>query len=140
MTEPRTWTIEMPAGMELLNANQRLHWAPKARITKALRDAAYILTKKAKIPALDMAYIIGEYQPPTSAKRDVADLYPSFKAAIDGVVDAGVLTDDDDSHLVGPDMRLGPRFARGRLVLHIAEWSQANRELLAKVARPEVAG
>lgn len=117
------WTVELPAGMELLNANQRLHWAAKARITKGLRDGAFILAKKAKIPALDMVCIVGEYQPPTNAKRDAANLYPSFKACIDGLVDAGVIVDDDDAHLTGPFMRTGTKTPGGRLVLRIYEWS-----------------
>lgn len=33
-------------------------------------------------------------------RADVAACYPSVKAAIDGIVDAGVLDDDDDTHLL----------------------------------------
>ncbi len=48
--------------------------------------------------------------------RDPANWYPSFKAPIDGLTDkkrkgqvlaVGVLSDDSDEHVVGPDMRLG---------------------------------
>jgi hypothetical protein len=45
----------------------------------------------------------------------------SAKAAVDGLVDAGVLTDDSDEYLTGPDMRPGPVEKSGRLVLHITE-------------------
>ncbi|MGW4469696.1 hypothetical protein ACWENQ_08485 [Nonomuraea sp. NPDC004354] len=117
---PRSWTIELPAGMELLNSNQRCHWRVRAERTKRIRSTAEILARGAKIPLLARAHIIGEFRPPDRRRRDVANLYPSFKAAIDGLVDAGVLEDDDDTHLVGPDMRLGP-VGLGQLVLHIHE-------------------
>jgi hypothetical protein len=41
----------------------------------------------------------------------------------DGLVDVGVLPDDDAAHLEGPDMRLGTVHPRGRLVLTITEVS-----------------
>jgi hypothetical protein len=39
----------------------------------------------------------------------------------DGLVDAGVLPDDDAAHLDGPDMRIGDVCHGGRLVLHLTE-------------------
>lgn len=107
--------------MGLLNANQRLHWRKKAPLTRALRQQACVLAKQAGIPTLGRAHILGEFRPPDRRRRDVANLYPSFKAAIDGLVDAGVLEDDDDTHLVGPDMRLGKVHLGGQLILHITE-------------------
>ena len=38
-------------------------------------------------------------------KRDVNNWQPTAKALVDGLVDAGVLEDDNDAHLVGPDLR-----------------------------------
>lgn len=118
---PRTWTIALPAGTRLLNANERLHWATKARITRQLRDTTCWLARQQKIPALLCARIIAEYRPVDRRRRDPANLYPAVKAAVDGLVDAGVLPDDDARHLVGPDMRLGEVIARGQLLLHITE-------------------
>lgn len=42
-------------------------------------------------------------EPLSSTRRwrpDVAACYPTVKAAIDGIVDAGVIPDDDDRHLL----------------------------------------
>ena len=121
--EPRTWTIEMPAGMDLLNANDRDgHWARRQRITTGLRQIAGWTARAQNIPPLQRAHILAVYEPPDRRKRDAGNLYPSFKACIDGIVtDAGVLPDDDSTHLDGPDMRIGEKFPRGRLVLHITE-------------------
>jgi crossover junction endodeoxyribonuclease RusA len=122
----RSWTVELPAGLTLLNANQRLHWRPKAERTRTIRAASYACVKGAKVPklkraAIVVAAIVVEYRPPDRRRRDVHNLYPSAKAAIDGLVDAGVLPDDSDRYLVGPDMRAGEVAPLERLVLHITE-------------------
>lgn len=117
----RTWTVALPVGFPLLNANQRQHWRTKAKITRNIRIAAMFCAKNVRVPALARAQIVAEYRPPNRRRRDVHNLYPSAKAAVDGLVDAGVLPDDSDAYLVGPDMRLGEVEPGGRLLLHITE-------------------
>lgn len=117
----RTWTVELPAGLTLLNANQRLHWSRKAELTRNIRAAAYVCTRHVKVPRLRRISVVAEYRPPDRRRRDVHNLYPSAKAAVDGLIDAGVLPDDSDRYLVGPDMRAGEVAPRGRLVLHVTE-------------------
>ena len=119
----RTWTVELPAGLTLLNANERLHWRPKNNRTQAIRAASFACVKAARVPKLKRASVVVEFRPPDRRRRDVHNLYPSAKAAIDGLVDAGVLPDDSDRYLVGPDMRTGAVAPLPRLVLHIAELS-----------------
>ncbi|MEU3162930.1 hypothetical protein [Streptosporangium sp. NPDC006930] len=120
-TTPRSWALHLTPGTKLLNANNRLHHAPRARITAALRAAGKQAAEDAQVPALGRAHVFGLYSPPDRRRRDVGNLYPSFKAIIDGCVDAGVLPDDDDTHLIGPDMRLGPVIPDGQLALLIVE-------------------
>ncbi|MGA5764507.1 hypothetical protein [Nonomuraea bangladeshensis] len=123
----RRWTLTLPAGLELLNTNQRPHWRVRAERTKKLREAAAWEARKAAVPRLGRAHILGEFRPPNRRRRDVANLYPSFKACVDGLVDALVLPDDDDTHLLGPDMRLGKLAAGAQLVLHITELPEVTR-------------
>lgn len=59
---------------------------------------------------------------PRRGRYDPGNLYPVGKAAVDGLVDSGILVDDDWKHLDGPDMRhggIGP--ARLVLVIEPAE-------------------
>lgn len=125
----RTWTIELPP-LELVTSNQRHHYMAKARLMKAIRDAALRLARAQNIPRVEHARIVGELRFPDRRRRDPANWADSAKAAVDGLVSAGVLPDDDATHLIGPDMRLGEPdralASRGlaghaRLNLHITE-------------------
>jgi crossover junction endodeoxyribonuclease RusA len=121
-TPARTWRLEMPPGQELLNANDRIHWAKRNRITRQLRSDAHLMARHRKIPRLDRARIDGIYQPPPkSRRRDAGNWYPTYKAQIDGLVDAGVFADDDHTRVDGPHMSIGDPFPRGRIVLVITE-------------------
>lgn len=125
---PRPYVIELPARLPLLNANQRLHRHDQQRITRRLREAARIAVDEcpslldamdaaAPEPLFPRAHILGVLHPSSNGRRDPANWYPSFKAAVDGLVDAGLFADDDHSRVVGPDMRLGPRRDRDQIVL-----------------------
>lgn len=118
-TAPVTCTVQLPAGLALVNANKRMHRMRQAELTRGIREAAAVLA--AGVPAMRRAHIIAEYRPPDRRRRDVHNLYPSAKAAVDGLVDVGVLPDDSDRYLIGPDMRCGDVEPAGRLVLHITE-------------------
>lgn len=117
----RQWTIALPPGTRLLSANGREHWAARAAVTASLRNAAGWLARAQKIPRLDRAHVLAVYEPPDRRRRDPANLYPSVKACVDGLTDAGAWADDDADHVAGPDMRLGPVCPGGRLVLTVTE-------------------
>lgn len=129
---PRRYTITLPAGLKLLNANDRPHHTKRAEITRGLRIATVLAIAKTTAlaadlkaakpgPLLERAHILGVLHPPTNGRRDPANWYPSFKAAVDGLIDAGLLEDDDHTHVLGPDMRLGPKAKGGQIVLHVLE-------------------
>jgi crossover junction endodeoxyribonuclease RusA len=53
---------------------------------------------------------------------DPNNLWPTVKAIVDGMVEAGVLVDDDHKHLIGPDMRRGEK-GEPRIVLNMHQVS-----------------
>jgi hypothetical protein len=121
-------TIALPAGLKLLNSNQRLHHKPKAKLTAEIRSKAHeavtecpalmaALAAAKPGPLFERVHILGILRPATARRADPANWYPSFKAAVDGLVDAGLLDDDDHEHVAGPDMRLGEKVKGGQLVL-----------------------
>jgi hypothetical protein len=104
----RSWRIDLPCG-PLLNKNDHRykHWGYRDRITRQLRGEAAILAKAAKIPPLGKIRVFGWVIPPNRINRDPANWYDSAKACVDGLVDAGVVPDDNATYVEGPDMRLG---------------------------------
>lgn len=119
---PTSYTIEFPPGMPLLNANGREHWSKRASGTSTIRMVARNLS--ANMPHLEKVKIRGVYYAPNNRRRDTGNLYPSFKAAIDGLVDSGVLKDDSDRYVVSIEMARGEGIVPGgQLVLEIIEVS-----------------
>lgn len=123
MTEPRVYTLELPAGLELLTLNQRMHWRRQRQLTAAIRQASMISARNAKIPQLDRVHILCWVRTkPLARIRDASNWSLSAKPAVDGLVDARVLINDDNEHVTGPDMRMdGTRVPGGQLVLEIRE-------------------
>lgn len=120
----RQFRVALPPRLTLLNANQRLHHHQRAEITRVLRRAAWAASRA--VPHLERVHIIGVLHPEDRQRRDPANWYPSFKACIDGLVDQGVLADDDHTRVVGPDMRMGHVVEGARLVLHIRDLTPAD--------------
>jgi hypothetical protein len=116
----RTYTIALPPGHKLLNANDRMHWRGRNTITQDIVNTAIVMTRKAKIPPLGRVTIRAVLHPASARRCDPHNWFPSIKAAIDGVVRAGgVLADDDAKHVIDVSVELGTPVARGQLVLHI---------------------
>jgi crossover junction endodeoxyribonuclease RusA len=62
------------------------------------------------------------YYAPDNRRRDTTNLFPSIKAAMDGIVDAGVLKDDSDKYIVSYEIARGEfNVRRGQLVIEIIE-------------------
>ena len=130
MTTPTLtpFVIALPAGLKLLNSNQRRHRHEQARLTVKLREAAFEAVSESPSlmdalaaakpgPLFQRAHILGVLHPASRTRCDPANWYPSFKACVDGLVDAGLFDDDDHTRVVGPDMRLGRVVKGGQLVL-----------------------
>lgn len=125
---PRPYVIALRVGIRLLNANQRLHHKRRNEYTGAIRSAAMEAVSESPAlmdalaaakpdPLFERAHILGVLHPQDNGRRDPANWYPSFKAAVDGLVDAGLFEDDDHTRVLGPDMRLGRVVKKGQLVL-----------------------
>ncbi len=88
-------------GNQMISANDRMHFAPKMKITKFLRDLAHeIVTNDLHLstcvfspdrPCL-ITIIIA---PPSNRRMDPPNWYPTVKALIDGMTDAKLWTDDN---------------------------------------------
>jgi len=126
MSENTTYVVALPAGMTLLNANDRIHWRVRSRITKGLREAAKASALDVQIPPLDRIRVQAVLHPHDKRRRDPHNWYPSYKAAIDGLVDAGVIPDDDNKHLLSVEVVLGTPVRHNQIALHITPLRSAS--------------
>ncbi|MSS45314.1 hypothetical protein FYJ43_04480 [Cutibacterium sp. WCA-380-WT-3A] len=97
------FTVLVPAAV-WMSANGRYHWADRARRTRVLRAMAAAQCRRHHIHADGPVRVVAEISY-RSGRADPANAYPTVKALIDGMTDAGVWPDDDSQHVIGPDMR-----------------------------------
>jgi crossover junction endodeoxyribonuclease RusA len=120
----RSYRIDFPAGMKLLTANEVRkagHWTRYAPAIATIRHTACLLARKKQIPKLQQVKIKAIYHPPDNRRRDTSNIFPSVKSAVDGIVDAGVLIDDNDKFVKSVEMVRGDNVKRGKLVIVITE-------------------
>lgn len=81
-----------------LNANQRLHWSKKASLTKYVRESARLWARKLPKPqehiTVQLVWVVTDRR-----RRDSDNIYPTFKAMCDGLVDAGIVPDDTPEYM-----------------------------------------
>lgn len=109
----------IPQVADWISANDRLHWAKKARLTKTWRDAGLVYARRERLPRLDRAEIRVHVHKTTARKFDPANLAPVAKACVDGFVDYGLLEDDSAEYLDGPDMRAGEKQTQAGLTVSV---------------------
>jgi hypothetical protein len=145
ITRPQSWRIELPAGLKLLNENEtrRMHWRRVREMASIVRHAGAIAGRNARnngMPQMRAAHVYYVIHPgPRAVRRDPGNWMQSAKAAVDGaLVDAGILTDDDSTRLLGPDPRLGTPIKGSQLVLIVTDLDQINPGHLALLNPPTV--
>lgn len=115
MTTTTTYRLDLPWPRPPLNHNQRLHWAKRAPIIAKIRRDVGWLAKAAKIPACGHITVQLVYAPGLRRKRDAPNWTATSKPAIDGLVDAGVVPDDNGEYvtelpvMILPPPEPGPR-------------------------------
>lgn len=108
-----------------LTLNQRHFWARRSRLVKQWRQLGWSAAVQHKVPLLAGAYVIAELRFADRRRRDPHNWQPTAKAALDGLVDAGVFADDNSHIIVGPDMRVSPVVTpRGQQALILHLWPQ----------------
>lgn len=112
--------VLLPEGLPLLSSNQRLHYMERYRRSKALKDSAYLVARSLRLPQLLRADIIVVMHPgPRTRLFDPHNYMPSAKAAIDGLVLAGVLPKDDSRYLRRVTIEAGERAGAWQMELII---------------------
>jgi hypothetical protein len=119
MSRPVSLTVMAPCSLLNINDERRKHWAVVRRLTKAWRTAAREAALEAGLGALPYPCHVTAYvhRSHIRGRWDAANYYPTAKAIVDGIVDAGLLPDDANRYVTGPDMRPGDGWSQAGVVL-----------------------
>lgn len=96
------YELDLPWTSPPLSLNHRRHWRAHARKAAELRETAHVLAKKHRLhiggpyPHVEVTL---HYVPRDRRTRDSENPIPTLKACCDGLVDAGVVEDDDPTHM-----------------------------------------
>lgn len=113
----RSWGLDLPDS-EIITPNSRAHWSKRAGCAQVWRTATRLLAREARIPQLERATIGLDHWPRDRRRRDPDRNSLVAKWCIDGLVDAGVLVDDDATHVAEVALRIhAPRDDRQPLWL-----------------------
>lgn len=112
----------------LVSGNRRIHHMVRAQVCaywrKLAHDAATNAYGWADVGQTwhQRARIVITARFPDLRRRDVSNLYPYVaKPIVDGLVDARVLPDDDDRHVIGPDLRRDLERGPHRITIRIED-------------------
>ncbi len=120
MNEP--WTLTIPKGdLPWINSNDRKHWRVKARETKAWHYAVdRAIGRHGRPPTYTYRVLITATIHKTRLGRwDSGNLYPTVKAIVDALVVDGLLIDDSNEYVEGPNLRPGEKRAQACVVITI---------------------
>lgn len=96
------WRVEVPLPWKKrpwLNSNDRDHWGRRKDLSSHYRGKACQEAKARDIPQLDRAIVEAYLAFGDNRRRDAHNYWPTVKACVDGLVDAGVLPDDSDKYI-----------------------------------------
>lgn len=89
------WTIVLPWETPPLTLNQRFaHPAQQWALVKKVRSTAALLARSQRIPPLGRCRVTLTWYVRTKHRRDADNVTATLKALCDGLVDAGIVTDD----------------------------------------------
>lgn len=96
---PRVHELTLPWSTPPLSLNDRQHWSARARTVAEVRETVAWLARAHRIGRHDRIRVGLIYVPACRRVRDSDNLAATYKPCVDGLVDAGVVVDDDDLHV-----------------------------------------
>lgn len=103
-------------GNEMISSNDRMHPHVKAELTAHLRKLSaetarrtYEHTECTQFSDKNPCYVGVIVYPPSKRRMDAPNWYPTAKALIDGLTDAGIFDDDNNKVITSTTFVPGPK-------------------------------
>jgi len=99
----RSFTVTVPGKPVSLNAERSAHWTARHAFTLKWRtDAYHLALMQRPIERFERPVMVTiQHWQKKGTMADTANVVPSAKACIDGLVDAGVITNDTGEYVAG---------------------------------------
>lgn len=101
MEDTRAWEVVDRVRPWTTNSERTWHYHKRAKVVRETRERFMLLWKAAGVPPLNK--IVVEAQPLARDRRwrpDIAACYPTVKSAIDALIDAKVIIDDNPDYVI----------------------------------------
>lgn len=109
-----TTVIRLPFDNPPLRSNDRHHWAVKAKMVKVIRLGAFSQAKCMGLKPLNGPVSVAFVWTVTDRRRrDAGASTPTLKAALDGIVDSGLLAGDHSAIVTAETCRIEVGTQRG---------------------------
>ena len=131
--------VYLTKGNQMISSNDRLQTYIKSQLVHFLRDFSYQQEKGNLTPDLPLftakrpCHLVITVSPPSKRRMDPPNFYPTVKALVDGLTDAGLWSDDNGHILKAMSFILGQVTKDKKYHLHFAAYDYqggVNRELI----------
>lgn len=101
------WILTLPYRTPPLSLNARHgHWSQQRKLEDNVQKAAWALAKQHRMPRLNAVTAELVWYPGSNRRYDADNIAPTLKPAIDGLVHAGVLPDDNSTRVIATSQRV----------------------------------
>lgn len=119
----RTWTLVHEDRPMLENEHRRLHFHARATYDRLWRNTFCWIARQQRVPHLDAVFItVAQECRRGTTLPDTANSFPSAKAAIDGLRDAKVITDDNPKFVKFVGFTAPTHGDRDRFIIIVEEY------------------
>lgn len=107
--------VYLTKGNQMISSNDRLHTYIKTQLVHYLRNFSYQQEKNKLTPDLPLfdnnnpCHLVITVSPPTNRRMDPPNFYPTVKALVDGLTDAGLWQDDNGQIIKAMTFILGTK-------------------------------
>lgn len=120
-----TLVLDIPRPAMTANDQRRWHWTKVRKAKAQMQTLVWVAAKQARIAPYTVPVAVRVcWYTPNAIRRDTDALGPFLKAAQDGLVQAGVVVDDDSRHIRSATTVIDMDRERPRIEITITEENQ----------------
>lgn len=118
-----TYVFTVPDALWMTSNRQPSHWAPRSKNKAALRTMGFVMGRQHPRHSFkERVRLVVRVCQRGRQRLDPSNVEPTVKPILDGLVQAGVVVDDDWKHVDGPHFEVGAQMPNLRVGEHVVEF------------------